>query len=238
MRMRVSGPLLAAGMLAAGCVSTPELRPPATAATTPSGSQVAEGEGVRLIARGDAWKGNPSNLPSLVTPVQVRIENKSGHPLRIDYEDFVLVGGSQFEYAALSPFQLREESQTGVGGSGFQGSAAPTGAVVVAPVHWNHFGHGWRMGGLGFYGPGWYDSFYGPYMYGYGVPPPEPLPTRDMTRAALPKGTLAPGGTLAGFLYFQSVGEREGQVTLQAKLVDAVTGKPFGTLSIPFDVRS
>lgn len=234
MRVRAPWPLLAAWMVAAGCVSTPELLPPSTAATTKTGAPVTEGEGVRLVARGDAWKGNPSNLASIVTPVQVRIENKSEHPLRIDYEDFVLVGGSSFQYAALSPFQLREEA---VGGSGFQGSAAPTGAVEVTPVMgWHHFGGGWRTWGPGWYGPGWYDPFYAPYGYWYS--PPQTLPTQEMTRAALPNGILPPGGTLTGFLYFQNVGEREGQVTLQAKLVDATTGKAFGTLSIPFDVHS
>ena len=240
MRVRAPWPLLAAWMFAAGCVSTPELRPPATATTTRTGAPLAEGEGVRLIARGDRWKGNPTNLPSIVTPVLVQLENKSAHPLRIDYADFVLVGGSSFEYAALSPFQLREEGQSAVGGSGFEGSVAPSGPVVVTPARWGHFGHGWHVWGPGWYGPGWYDPFYGPYAYGYGYgyPPPEPLPTQDMTRAALPKGTLAPGGTLSGFLYFQNVVQREGQVTLQAKLVDATTGESFGTLSIPFDVRS
>jgi hypothetical protein len=59
-----------------------------------------------------------------------------------------------------------------------------------------------------------------------------------MVRQALPQGTLEPGGTVTGFLYFQDVSEREGSVTLQARLVDARTGEQFGTLSIPFGVRS
>jgi hypothetical protein len=59
-----------------------------------------------------------------------------------------------------------------------------------------------------------------------------------MLRRALPEGTLEPGGTVTGFIYFQGVSEREGSVTLQARLVDARTGEQFGTLSIPFGVRS
>jgi hypothetical protein len=59
-----------------------------------------------------------------------------------------------------------------------------------------------------------------------------------MLRQALPEGTLEEGGSVTGFLYFQDVSEREGRVTLQARLVDARTGEQFGTLSIPFDVRS
>jgi len=44
------------------------------------------------------------------------------------------------------------------------------------------------------------------------------------------------GGSVAGFLFFQGVAEREKQVTLQAQLVDASTGEQFGRLSIPFQV--
>jgi hypothetical protein len=63
-----------------------------------------------------------------------------------------------------------------------------------------------------------------------------PLPTKDMLEQALPEGTLENGGTVAGFIYFQSIGKREQQVTLQAQLVDARTGESFGRLSIPFQV--
>ncbi|MGZ3461836.1 MAG: hypothetical protein ACXU86_25365, partial [Archangium sp.] len=95
-------------------------------------------------------------------------------------------------------------------------------------------------------GPGWYDPWYGygPGFWGPGYyapyywAPPEPLPTRDMVRKALPEGTLDTGGTLSGFLYFQSVSPQEGRVTLQVRLVDARTGEQFGTLSVPFDVHA
>jgi len=58
-----------------------------------------------------------------------------------------------------------------------------------------------------------------------------------MLKQALPEGTLAPGGSISGFLYFQGITERERQVTLQARLVDAETGEKFGELGIPFEVR-
>lgn len=234
------GSVLAAWLLAAGCVTPTTLQPIPAAPTTQAGAPVTEGEGIRLVARGDAWRGNPSDLDRIVTPVQVTLENHGQRPLRIDYADFVLVGSSNFEYAALSPFQLREESRNAVGGSGFQGSVAPSADLVIRPVRWGpgHLhAHGWGVGGGGWYGPawGWYNPFSGPYGYS---PEPPPLPTRDMVRTALPQGTLPPGGSLTGFLYFHNVSEREGRVTLQARLVDAGTGETFGTLSIPFDVRS
>jgi hypothetical protein len=65
----------------------------------------------------------------------------------------------------------------------------------------------------------------------------EPLPTQDMVKRALPEGRLENGGTIAGFLYFQGVADRERQVILQAQLMDANTGEGLGELSIPFYVR-
>jgi len=261
MRMRAPWLALAALLLAAGCVTTPTLQPLPGNPITPAGNGVAEAEGVRLVADGDAWGGSPSDLEFIVTPVGVRIENQSGRPLRIDPASFKLLGASHFEYAALSPNELGEEGTAAVGGSGY--AYAPTTSLSVgvgvgvgspwgwgwgpSPFTWGSpWGPGWH--GAGWYDPwygpgygpgyGYYDPFWGPYASWYWRPPPEPLPTRDMLRNALPEGTLDTGGTVTGFLYFQNVSVREGSVTLQASLVDARTGEQFGTISIPFGVSS
>lgn len=231
--MRAFQPVLAAVVLATGCVSTTTLQPLPSTPTTRAGAPLAEDAGVRLVADGNAWKGIPSTLGRLVTPVELRLENQGERPLRIALEDFTLVGTSRFEYAALTPTQLSREDPSGVGGSGLEENppvAAPfVGGRVLGP------GFAW---GTGFYGPGWMgpfaDPFYGPYASSYAF---EPLPTEDMMKSALPEGTLPPGGKLTGFLYFQNVGEREGQVTLRARLVDARTGEQFGALTIPFEVK-
>ncbi|WNG23116.1 hypothetical protein F0U62_02995 [Cystobacter fuscus] len=223
MSPRAFRPVLATALLAVGCVSTTTLQPLASTPTTPAGTPLAQEHGVRLVANGAAWKGYPSYLGRIVTPVEVRLENQSGRPLRIDPADFTLVGTSRFEYAALTLPQLSQENVSGVGGSG---PAEPI--YVGRPPIWPGFSWGW-----GGFDP-FYDPFYGPYAYGYA---PEPLPTEDMVKAALPQGTLQPGGAVTGFLYFQNVSEREGQVTLRARLVDARTGEQFGTLDIPFEVR-
>ncbi|HYO55957.1 hypothetical protein [Archangium sp.] len=251
--MRAHAPWLALTtlLLAAGCVTTTTLQPLPSTPTTQGGAAVAEAHGVRLVADGDSWRGTPSDLERIVTPVRVRIENQGGRALRIDYEDFVLVGSSRFEYAALSPFELREEGTAAVGGSGVEGNVAlSVGVGVGSPWRWrpgpfpSAFAWGpWGPGWYGswydpWYGQGVYDPFWGPSSSWYWRSPPEPLPTRDMVRNALPEGTLDTGGTLTGFLYFQNVSEREGSVTLQARLVDARTGEQFGTLAIPFGVRS
>jgi hypothetical protein len=241
--MRAPWLLLAAALLAVGCVTETRLQPLPTAETTRGGAAVIEEQGVRLVADGDAWRGTPSTLERLVTPVQVRIENQSGRPLRLQYETFTLLGSSRFQYSALSPFELAEESGTAYGGSGPGGSSANLQLSVGTGFGW-YSGWGrmpfyaWGHRGRGLYNPWydpWYDPFFRPYSYWSA---PEPLPTRDMLRQALPEGTLEDGGTITGFLYFQDVSEREGRVTLQARLVDARTGEQFGTLAIPFDVRS
>ncbi|HZH13336.1 MAG TPA: hypothetical protein VE057_03135 [Archangium sp.] len=248
MRTRAPWLALAALLLAAGCVSTTTLQPLPSTPTTQAGSAIAEAEGVRLVADGDAWKGVPSDLERIVTPVRVRIENQSGRPLRMEYESFTLKGNSHFEYAALSPFQLGDEGTAAVGGSGQEGHVAlSVGVGVRSHWGWGPGAFGWGPSwGRGWYGSGWYDPWYGPGFYdpfwgpssSWYRPAPEPLPTRDMLRNALPEGTLDTGGTLTGFLYFQNVSEREGTVTLLARLVDARTGEQFATLSIPFGVRS
>jgi hypothetical protein len=219
----------------AGCIPEARLQPRQDArslAGEPSAA-VAEAQGVRLIANGAAWAGHPRNLERRLTPVELRVENHSGRTLSIRYTLFELVGESRFHYAALSPLLMQEANEAG-----------PTCIAGYTPRPYWGLGatwgphRGWRYPGRlwwpnPFYDP-FYDPFYGPQPY---VRCEEPLPTQDMLARALPEGSLENGGTVAGFLYFQGVGNRERQVILQAKLVDASTGEPFGELSIPFQVR-
>jgi hypothetical protein len=223
--------------LIAGCIPETQLqpRPDARSLAGDPSAAVAETDGVRLIADGAAWKGTPSNLERRLTPVEVRLENHSGRTLNVRYTFFDLLGESRFQYAALAPMSLKDATD-----------AQPSCVAGYTPRYWSlgaSWGprRGWRQGYPGrtpwwpspYYDP-FYDPFYGPTPY---VRCDEPLPTRDMLEQALPEGTLENGGTISGFLYFQGVGAREHQVTLQARLVDATTGEPFGQVSIPFQVR-
>jgi hypothetical protein len=221
----------------AGCIPEAQLqpRPDARSLAGDTSAAVAETAGVRLIADGAAWKGHPGNLERRLTPVEIRLENHSGRTLSIRYELFDLVGESRFRYSALSPLLMEEANDAG-----------PTCVAGYMPRYsWGlnaSWGprRGWR--GRSLWRPWWqspyYDPFYDPY---YGPPPyvrcEEPLPTEDMLDRALPEGSLEDGGTVAGFLYFQGVADRERQVVLQARLVDAKSGEPLGELSIPFQVR-
>jgi hypothetical protein len=223
-------------LIMTGCIPEAQLQPRSDARSLAgdTSAAVAEAAGVRLIADGASWKGNPGDLERRLTPVEVRLENQSGRTLTIQYELFDLVGESRFRYAALSSLEMEEARDAG-----------PTCVAGYAPGYsWGLYAawgprRGWYRSPWGPWGPGpYYNPFWNPY---YGPPPyvrcEEPLPTQDMVERALPEGRLENGGTVAGFLYFQGVADRERQVILQARLVDANTQEAFGELSIPFQVR-
>ncbi|MHA7627495.1 putative periplasmic lipoprotein [Corallococcus sp. M7] len=227
-------------MLMAGCAAETKLRPVPEAGILQGGksSAITEEAGVRLTADGSAWQGSPSDLERRVTPVYVRLENHGDRPLRLQYKDFALVGQeSRFRYSALAPLSLRRASSSRdtEEPASIRPAMYPAGRVWVGGGY--GYGYGpWRGWGPGWYGGpwGWGSPFYGPYPYYY----EQPLPTEDMLNDALPEGTLEPGGTQEGFLYFQGVAHRENAVTLQLNLVDAQTGEPFGSMGIPFEVST
>jgi len=227
-------------LLLGACIPETHLqpRPDARSLAGEPSAAVAESAGVRLVANGDAWKGHPSNLERRLTPVEIQMENHSGRALSLRYTHFDLLGESHFRYAALTPLKLQQANE-----------AQASCVAGYFPGHW-HLSMGYTWWGPhrswrypypwgspwwpGPFYPPFYDPFYGPAPY---MRCEEPLPTQDMMERALPEGTLENGGTVSGFLYFQGVGDRERQVILQARLVDAATGETFGQLTIPFQVH-
>ena len=83
-----------------------------------------------------------------------------------------------------------------------------------------------RWPGMFAYDPLYYDTMYSRW--------PERLPTQDMLSEALPEGAVQDGGSVSGFVYFQSVTSRESAVQFQMNLVDASDGTAFGVIAIPF----
>ncbi|WP_163991682.1 hypothetical protein [Pyxidicoccus caerfyrddinensis] len=244
--MRGFGLVAASLLIASGCIPEAQLRPSTGAQLQQGDNEVAKAEasGVVLLADGTAWRGSPHDLERSLTPVRVLLDNHSGRPLRLAYGDFAIVGTqSRFRYAAVPPLTLsnsvasKEGQGQGHGGSGSTTMYLGVGAGWGYGPYWGFGRYGYGFGPY-FQGPfvGPYSSFY-PYPYYGGYSCQEPLPTKDMLEQALPEGTLADGGRVEGFLYFQGVTERESQVVLQARLVDAKTGEPFGTLDIPFQVQ-
>jgi hypothetical protein len=63
---------------------------------------------------------------------------------------------------------------------------------------------------------------------------PRFLPTQTMLGRALPAGVVEPGGSIAGFVYFQDVPGDKVPLLFAMPLVDAKSGAQFGEVRIPF----
>lgn len=208
------------------CAHSPVLKPQASVPRAPGAQDVALADlaGVRVLVAGDAWKGDPSNLSDVFTPVHLTVENHSGKAVRIGYSDFALIGASGFRYAPIPPMLVR----------GVVTAPAPVAprfyynGFFVAEHYWPYYPGMARWTYPFPYDPLYYDQYYGYWQ--------EPLPTRDMLAEALPEGAIQDGGRIAGFLYFQGVGKKEPRVNFEMNLVDASNGQAFGKVAIPFDV--
>src|SRR5581483_4297132 len=100
---------LVLGALLLGACATARLVPaPGTVAVPgPGAGAIAEADGVRVVARMDAWSGWPPALSFDVTPVFVLIENNGAHPVRVRVDDFALVAADGTRYAGRSPYDVR-----------------------------------------------------------------------------------------------------------------------------------
>ncbi|MEJ2186788.1 MAG: hypothetical protein P8Z36_12725 [Gemmatimonadota bacterium] len=216
--------------LAGGCATGGAyLRPAPTANVAPRGRNVAVGEaaGVRIVANGKAWHGNPINLGSVITPVKVRIYNASAVPVQIRYRDFHLTAGG-FASAALPPYRIRTVANAGRR----YGLLIPGFAYshfFIAPYYAPFYRWRFRMWRGPFaWNPGWYAGTYAMWN----VAPR--LPTADMQAKAIPEGVLEQDGQLSGFVYFRRIRGRNIPVTLSFDVRNARTGAKLGTITIPF----
>lgn len=92
----------------AACETTAMLAPAPQARAVPGleGAAIASAAGVRVVAQPDVWPGK-APIQDEVTPVRVRIENRSGEPLLVRPRQFMLVAPDGTTYAARSPAQIR-----------------------------------------------------------------------------------------------------------------------------------
>lgn len=231
--------LLVVVMALCGCSLGPTLVPDSTASvvTDTPNLATAEAEGVRVWVDGTAWRGEPLDLATRMTPLRVIIENRSTEPLRVAYRDFQLVGGSGFRYAAVAPLEA-----TGAV------SERSTSGYRIQPAAARHYVHTPRFHHRGFYVAPHYSTWYPgyavwstPFAYDpYGYQPyawQQPLPTDDMIAEAMPEGAVEAGGSVDGFVYFQGVARREDAVRFELQLVDAKTQVARGTIAVPLRIR-
>lgn len=230
---------------ASACVVEPVLVPdPAAGARGVGTALQTEVAGVQVTIDGAAWHGVPSDLELRVTPVRVHLTNHSGHPLRVAYADFALVGATGFRYPAMAPLPGRVASA----------EVAPDAAAPVVELASFHpavpvrppppFRHPPTRF---FIAPHYHYWFPGPWVWVRPFPYdaryyerwawPEPLPTDDMLAEALPEGVVQHDGQVQGFLYFQGVARRESKVSFELKLVDAEAQTALGTVWLPLTFR-
>lgn len=215
----------AASVLTSSCTHAPQLKPGPSAARAPGNPNAgfADVAGVRVLVAGDAWQGDPGNLADVFTPVHIAVENGSGKSVRISYADFALTSASGFRYAAIPPLAAR----------GVVSQFAPSPRFYADGFFIaEHYGPYYPRYPRWVY-PFPYDPWYFDRYYSW----PEPLPTPDMLAHALPEGVIQDRGRVAGFLYFQSVVQREPQVAFEMNVVEAPGGQALGRVSIPFVVQ-
>src|SRR5262249_10889794 len=82
--------------------ATAQIKPGPGAQVVPPGVATASANGVRIWVDGDGWKGRPSDLTEILSPIYVVIENRSGRPLKVTHAQFQLVGSSRFRYSPLA----------------------------------------------------------------------------------------------------------------------------------------
>ncbi len=85
-----SAMLLASVFGTVGCVTKRVVLVPATNANLAPQPNSAQGssQGVSIQLRANAWNDNPKTLDKDLVSMEITIQNESGHPLAIRYENF------------------------------------------------------------------------------------------------------------------------------------------------------
>jgi hypothetical protein len=246
-------PAVVLALLSGSCV-VPLLVPAGTTVRSGGNRDVAFAEvaGVRAWAHGD-WRGNPGDLPDVLTPVHLTLQNEANRTIRLSFEDCALVGSSGTRYAVLPPFEMSTSMSEAPPPPSTIALVDYHPAVPVRPpphvhlrvrpppvvprIHVYRFHVAPPYAHFYFGVPFWTAwAWNAAYHARYSAMWPRALPTEDMLQQALPEGALDDGGLVSGFLYFQSV-RNEASVSLEVKLHDATTGEALGVLRMPFGIR-
>jgi hypothetical protein len=203
---------------------------PASSAETVIGAPtaaVAVENGVRVTVDSDSWRGDPEDLAERLTPIKVRITNKSGKPVRVMYEAFRFRGKSGRVYRARPVVSIAHDPP--------EDSRA-----TIKPIYTpSRFFVAKRLRDVYLCCDAWPeplprdDALYERQYRAWRDQPP----TRQMKRESMPEGVLEDGGVITGYLYFDNVTGRETVATFQARLEDGEAGRAVANLEIPFSVN-
>lgn len=216
-------------LVLAGCVSVAEIVPAPHLAENGGNKIIREVNNIHIEVSTSAWKGDPA-IETEVTPIKVRLENKSKKMLRFSVSDFAFVdSASNKYYSALPLYNIKGSIEKPV--------VVPGYPIIPRPYFYYYDFHVAPYYGPiypdipPFYGPFNYDPFYYQQHYTYWID--IELPTREMYEQALPDGVLDPGGKVEGFLYFEKISPRPATLYFQAKFKDE-DKQLIGEASLPF----
>ncbi len=194
----------------------------ATAESEVAAASAAVAEGIRVEAEIGAWPVDDP-LEDGITPVKVRIENRSGRSLKLRFRELTLVGSpDERRYAALPLHDVL----LGRSGVRVEEPESPRVSFRIAPGYREIF-----PGSVAFPGHFAEERDYGRYHREHWDPARKP--TLQMFERLLPEGVLGAGGLIAGFLYFQEVDPWDPELRLEVSLVDADSSETFGTVVLP-----
>jgi hypothetical protein len=83
--------------------------PNASLAPQPNSAQ-GSSQGVSVQLRANAWDDDPKTLDQDLVPVEITIQNDSGRPLAIRYEDFALIAADNRRYSDIPPTEIVGDS--------------------------------------------------------------------------------------------------------------------------------
>jgi hypothetical protein len=197
--------------------------PPAQIISGAPKAAFQEEAGVGCSADTGAWPERAAKPPDSVVAVKVRVRNRSGKPIHLLAEDFVLVGKSGEKYRALPVLPLDGETLPRLKPvyASVKFYVAPRLSAAYPTLEpWS--------GGLA-RDQVLYDREFDRWG--------KQRPTLDMIRMALPEGVLEDGGLISGFLFFESPLDDEDRVTFQADFAPADGSGTLASIEIPFRVR-
>jgi len=219
-----------AAFMTAACARTIANLSPAPGASVAEGAgkgAVATVDGVRVTARAEAWRWDPSDLKSKVTPMLLELRNDGQIPIQVRYKGISLTDSQGHRFNVMPPYDI---NATVTEAEEIENPLYGFSRFAIAP-----YLSRWYPRMLRYDGRFLYDgSYYSPYLTRYHE---IHLPTADMVQRALPEGVLSPGGTAAGFVYFEALDRDAGTVTLSFDVVDAQTDTAVGTARVPFVAR-
>jgi hypothetical protein len=225
--MRSMMKLVLSATLLAGCSRTiARLTPAPGVATVPGPGQGASAtvDGVNVIARAQAWQWNPTDLYTKATPILLELQNNGNRAVMVRYNHIWLTDAAGHRFNVMPPYDIN-----GTVAQAFEVQNPYYGfnRFMLAPYLGRWYPRFARYNGAFAYDP----AYYSPYFTAYQR---VRLPTVDMVQRALPEGVLEAGGHAEGFVYFEALHKDARALTLSVDIVDAATGSPVGTATIPF----